>query len=247
MYSPSWNVEYREQVGSTNEWLAERARAGAGEGLAVYCDYQSAGRGRLGREWRAAPGSALLCSALVSLPSALAAPQWMVVVAALSVCDTLEQLTGVRPSLKWPNDVLYGDLKVGGLLAEMVPRASATMVVIGLGLNLTDVDAQFVSATSVRDATGCSLDASRVLAVYLDALSARRGALDTSDGRETVTRHYGDALSTLGRHVRVELVEGVVRGLAIGVDHRGALRVETASGERVFSAGDVVHLRREDA
>lgn len=213
----------------------------------MYCDYQSAGRGRWGREWRAAPGSALLCSALVSLPSALASPQWMLAAAALSVCDALEHLAGERPTLKWPNDVLYGDAKVGGLLAEMVPTATATMIVIGLGLNLTDVDPTFVSATSVRDATGRSLVASRVLEAYLDALAARRVALDDPDGREIVARHYGAALSTLGRHVRVELAEGVVRGLAIGVDESGALRVDTASGERVFSAGDVVHLRREDA
>lgn len=242
----AWNVEHLESVESTNTWLVERAMAGADEGLVLYCDYQSAGRGRLGREWRAAPGSALLCSALVSLPGSLSSAQWMVGAAALALRDALELLTAVRPVLKWPNDVLFGDAKVAGLLAEVVGAPGVTKVVIGLGVNLTEVDPTFNSATTVRLATGCSVSPSDLLSAYLDALAARRVALATPDGFATLRHDYRDALSTLGRRVRVELMEGSVRGLAVDVDESGALLVDSGSGIRSMSAGDVVHLRRED-
>ena len=240
-----WNVEHLDHVDSTNTWLAARARDGADEGLAVYCDFQSAGRGRRDREWIAPAGSSLLCSVLLAPPVFLKAPQLFIVAAALSVCDALEQLTHVRPTLKWPNDVLFGDLKVAGLLAEVIPSETASKVVIGLGLNLTDVDPAFESATSVLSATGVALAPSRVLQVYLDELGRRRELISTEEGLATLRQQYVAALSTIGCRVRVDLVDGQVRGRAVGVDETGALRVDTGSEVRTFTAGDVVHVRGE--
>jgi BirA family biotin operon repressor/biotin-[acetyl-CoA-carboxylase] ligase len=241
-----WNVEHLDHVDSTNTWLAARARDGADEGHVVYCDFQSAGRGRRDRVWIASAGSSLLCSVLLIPPVFLEAPQMMIVAAALSVCDSLEQLTHVRPTLKWPNDVLFGDLKVAGLLAEVIPTETVPKVVIGLGVNLTDVDPAFESATSVLSATGAALAPSRVLRVYLDELGRRREMMSTERGLATLGQHYVGALSTIGRRVRVELVDGQVRGRAVGVDETGALRVDTGSEVRTFTAGDVVHVRGEE-
>ena len=241
-----WNVEHLDHVDSTNTWLAARARDGADEGRAVYCDFQSAGRGRRDRVWIASAGTSLLCSVLLVPPVSLKAPQLMIVAAALSVCDALEQLTNVRPTLKWPNDVLFGDLKVAGLLAEVIPTERAPKLVIGLGVNLTDVDPAFESATSVLSATGTALAPSRVLRVYLDQLGRRRAMMSTGQGLATLSQHYVAALSTIGRRVRVELVDGQVRGRAVGVDETGALRVDTGSEVRTFTAGDVVHVRGEE-
>jgi BirA family biotin operon repressor/biotin-[acetyl-CoA-carboxylase] ligase len=241
-----WNVEHLDHIDSTNTWLAAQARDGAHEGRAVYCDFQSAGRGRRDRVWIAPAGSSLLCSVLLAPPVFLRAPQLFIVAAALSVCDALEQLTDVRPTLKWPNDVLFGDLKVAGLLAEVIPTETASKVVIGLGLNLTDVDPAFESATCVLAATGAALAPSQVLRVYLDELGRRRESMSTEQGLATLRQQYVAALSTIGRRVRVELVDGQVRGRAVGVDETGALRVDTGSEVRTFTAGDVVHVRGED-
>lgn len=238
-----WNVEHLDHVDSTNTWLAQRAREGAGEGLVLYSDFQSAGRGRLDREWRAASGSALLCSALLSAPSD--ALTWTVVAAALSISDALDELTELRPSLKWPNDVLYGDLKVAGLLADVV-ASDPPRVVVGLGLNLTGVDPSFTSATTVLDATGERLEPTQVLKVYLEALSRRRELLESREGLQALRLDYLAALSTVGQRVCVQLPGASVRGLAVGVDDAGALRVQVGSEVRVFTAGDVVHLRREE-
>ena len=242
-----WNIEHLVHVDSTNTWLAQRAREGAAEGLAVYCDFQSAGRGRLEREWRAPAGTSLLCSALLNAPRSPLAPQWIVVAAALAVCDALETLSGVRPALKWPNDVLYGDRKVAGLLAEVVAVPGTTRIVIGLGLNLTDVDPDFDTATTVLIATGVALAPAEVFENYLGALDRRRTPLNAPGGARRVGEDYARDLVTLGQRVRVDLLDGPVRGRAVGIDEDGALRVDTGIEERVFTAGDVVHLRGDDS
>jgi BirA family biotin operon repressor/biotin-[acetyl-CoA-carboxylase] ligase len=254
-------VEHLDHVDSTNTWLARRAREGATGHHAVYCDFQSEGRGRLDRVWRAPAGSSLLCSALLATPPTPVAPQWVVVAAALSVCDALDVLSGRRPTLKWPNDVLFDEGKVAGLLAEVVatesrdqrnfasdaPHPRSDMVVVGLGLNLHAVDPHYAGATTVLEATGASLEPAGVLDAYLDALGERRASLDTAAGRASLRERYLEELATLGRDVRVELVGGVVRGRAVGIDEDGALIVDTGDERRTFAAGDVVHLRGEES
>ena len=246
MSQVKWSVEHLVHVDSTNTWLAQRARGGANPGLAVYSDFQSAGRGRLDREWHAPAGSSLLCSALLAAPTSPTAPQWVVVAAALALGDALERLSARRPALKWPNDVLYGDLKVAGLLAEVVVTERGALVVVGLGLNLTDVDPTFTAATTVREATGLTLSPAQVLDAYLDALGRRCEALATPEGPRELAAAYVAHLSTLGQRVRIELVGAQVHGLAVGVDDEGALMIDTGSEIRTFSAGDVVHVRGED-
>ncbi len=247
MSQVKWNVEHLVHVDSTNTWLAQRAREGARAHLAVYCDFQSAGRGRLEREWHAPAGSSLLCSALVEAPAAPVAPQWVVVAAALAVADALEESTGRRPDLKWPNDVLYGESKVAGLLAEVVACGASSMIVVGLGLNLVAVDPAFQSATTVLAATATSLEPRDALTPYLAALDRRRSQLDSSAGVRELSRDYEGDLVTLGQRVRVELAQGSLVGTAVGVDDAGALVVDTESGARVFNAGDVVHVRGESS
>jgi BirA family biotin operon repressor/biotin-[acetyl-CoA-carboxylase] ligase len=237
-----WNVEHLVQVDSTNTWLARLARDGARQGEVVYADFQSAGRGRLDREWVAPAGSSLLCSALLEPPTTGAPPQVLVLAAALSMCEVLEELTGARPRLKWPNDIMYGEAKVAGLLAEAV----GPQVVVGLGLNLSAVDRAYPAATTVLEATGVSLSPTPVLEAYLGALARRRELLDSFEGVRTMNEEFAMALSTLGRWVKAELSNEVVRGRAIGVDENGALRIDTGSDVRVVSAGDVVHLRGEE-
>lgn len=233
-------MQHLERVESTNTWLGLRAREGAGEGTVVYCDFQSAGRGRLDRRWSAEEGSALLCSALLAPPAA--ALSWTIVAAALAIADALAQLTDVRPDLKWPNDVLYADLKVAGLLAEVID-ADPTAVVVGLGLNLTGVDPALATATTVLEATGEHLAPPRVLRVYLDRLGERRALMETTEGLATLRRDYVEALSTLDRPVSVVLGGSSVHGHAVGIDDRGALLVRVGNEVRAFHAGDVVHLR----
>lgn len=241
----TWRIEEFGEIDSTNTYLAERARAGEGEGLVARADFQRAGRGRLGRTWESTSGSALLCSVLMR--PQLGPEDLAVVVAAvaLSARDALRQLTGLECALKWPNDLVVGARKLGGVLAEVVIGPSGIAVVVGLGLNLTTRVAQDLNATSVLDETGDALIASDVLAALLASLDERRAWLDTLEGRARVTAQWRDALSTLGQRVRVELVGEHVVGVAKDLDERGALVVLVGDEERSFLVGDVVHLRLE--
>ena len=132
------------QIDSTNRYLLDEARAGAPEGAVAVADYQSAGRGRLGRRWEAPPGSNLLVSVLLRPRLAVEELHLCTVAVALAAAGACERGAGVVPDLKWPNDLMVGGRKLGGILAEALPAGtgaagaggSTPAVVVGLGLNV---------------------------------------------------------------------------------------------------------------
>lgn len=241
-----WRVEHFEEIDSTNTYLKERVLDGADEGLVALADFQRVGRGRLDRTWLAPPRSALLCSIL--LRPDLDATQLQLVVAAVALAarTSLEILSGLRPSLKWPNDLVVGEQKLAGLLAEVVQSAEGIAVVVGLGLNLTYDGPDDVRATSVRRETGLTVAPRALLDIVLEELESRRRLLETIEGRMALREEYTKALATLGRVVRVEQTHGSTVGVATGVDELGQLLVDVDGALNVFGAGDVVHVRPSD-
>ncbi|MGC8498326.1 MAG: biotin--[acetyl-CoA-carboxylase] ligase [Acidimicrobiales bacterium] len=243
MASITWRLEIVESLGSTNAWLAAEARQGAPEGRAVLAYHQTEGRGRLGRSWEERPGSALLVSVLLR-PASLAGVAWSTAIVSLAARDALARLAGVRPSLKWPNDLLVGDEKLGGVLAQLV-ETDPVGVVVGLGVNLTAHPAG-VGATNVRHCAGVTLDPVAECDLLFEGVEQRRAALDDGEGRELLRTQYERALATIGRDVRVVLADQDLVGRAVGVDAEGRLRVDTGDGVRVLAAGDVNHVRWAD-
>jgi BirA family transcriptional regulator, biotin operon repressor / biotin---[acetyl-CoA-carboxylase] ligase len=235
------------QVGSTNTVARELAEAGAPNGTVVTADEQTAGRGRQGRTWTAAPGAALLFSAIVR-PLAERHPLLPLAVP-LAVCETAEHLRpGVECKVKWPNDVHLDGRKLAGILIEARPQEE--WAVLGIGLNLTIAEDEFPE--ELRD-TATSLFADARPAVPYDrhsgirnspAVEAARVALsealerwvEADSGRILAAWRERDTLR--GREVSWERGSGV----AEGIDERGYLLVRLADGERVaLGAGDV-HL-----
>ena len=239
-----WRVEHLEQVGSTNTWLKDRALEGAPEGLVVYADVQSAGRGRLDRQWESAAGSSLLCSMLVRPTLPRDRLQLVVAAVALSARAAVADLSGVQPDLKWPNDLVVNDDKLAGLLAEVVSTDRGLAVVVGVGINLTQhpVDTH---ATDVREVSGVALQPRSLLDTLLERLTPRCAQLERDEGRVEMTRDYSGALATLGRRVRVLGRDGEQVGRALRVDASGHLVVKVDGVEMTFSAGDVVHVRTD--
>ena len=239
-----WRVEHLRDVDSTNSWLVERAKVGADQGLAVYADFQSAGRGRLERAWVAPAGTSLLCSVLLRPP--LDVDQLQLVVAAVSLATrgALGRLCGVRPGLKWPNDLVVGDAKLAGLLAEVVTNDAGLAVVVGLGINLTDHPGD-VAATDVLAESGVTIAARGLLDILFEELEWRYALLDGDEGRATLRDEYRRALVTLKRSVRVERTADVVVGVARDIDDNGRLIVDVDGVAVVVSSGDVVHVRAE--
>jgi BirA family biotin operon repressor/biotin-[acetyl-CoA-carboxylase] ligase len=238
-----WRIEHFREIESTNSWLVKEAQNGAPEGTVGYADFQSAGRGRLDRRWVSPPGTSLLCSILLRAPVEVDQLHLVVAAVALSARAALVRLSGVRPSLKWPNDLLVGDAKLAGLLGEVVVTGDGLALVVGIGINLTDAGPSDVRATSVLNASGVTVTPRALLDILLEELEDRRSLLDSPEGRELLRQEYERALTTLGQHVRIERVDGVLFGVARGIDVSGQLLVDVDGVVTTFNAGDVVHVR----
>jgi BirA family biotin operon repressor/biotin-[acetyl-CoA-carboxylase] ligase len=238
-----WRVEEFDSIDSTNSWLKARAVEGAPEGLVARADFQSAGRGRLDRRWEAPVASSLLTSILLRAPVAEDERYLLSVAVALSARAALVRLSGVRPQLKWPNDLVVGDAKLAGILAEAVVDANrALAVVVGIGVNLTWPGPSGAGSTCVQDLAGVTLAPRAVLDILLEELENRLAEL--YDGNSVALREeLHGALRTLGQQVRVEGPSGTVEGLARSIDERGRLEIVSSQETRFVEVGDITHLR----
>ena len=131
---PDLTVEVVETAPSTNAVVAERALAGAPDGLVVVADHQTAGRGRLDRTWESPPGTALTFSMLLRPQSPTRAWPWLPLLAGYAVGKAL-QARGLDAGVKWPNDVLVGERKVAGILVERLETPDGPAAVVGVGIN----------------------------------------------------------------------------------------------------------------
>ena len=219
---PGWSVDHIAATGSTNADLLATAAARPHRSVLV-SDHQTAGRGRLDRRWDAPPGTNLLVSLLFhDVPEDPGELTRRVGLAAVDACD---EVAGVTAVLKWPNDVLVGDRKLAGILAE---RSSTGSVVVGLGLNVG-------WAPDGAAKLGSDIDP-------LDVLSALLAAFDRLP--DDVAGRYRETLATIGRRVRIERADGVLDGTAIDVDPDGRLVVvDPCAVTHRIDAGDVIHLR----
>jgi BirA family biotin operon repressor/biotin-[acetyl-CoA-carboxylase] ligase len=238
-----WEIRRFASIDSTNRYLLDEARAGTRDGVVAVADHQSAGRGRLGRTWEAAPGSALLVSVLLRPALAPDHLHLVTMAAGIALVDAVQGVAGVTAGLKWPNDLVVGDRKLAGLLAEAdLGGGSVRAVVVGAGCNLS---AAAIPPELTGLATACELEAGRpverdaLLDALLDDLATRLADL------AAVPDAYRDRSATLGRRVRVDLGGGrVAEGDAVDVGPTGALVVRDDDGaELTVSVGDVVHLR----
>lgn len=223
------------ETDSTNRVVLDLAAAGAPEGIVVVAGFQADGRGRHGRAWEAAPGSSLLVSVLLRPGPALAPARRHLAVAAVALAarDACAAVAGLVPGLKWPNDLVVGDAKLAGILAQ----ASGDAVVVGLGLNVSATAPWPPGAVSVEQAAGRAVDADALLSDLLPALSRRYGDW------ATVASDHRRACTTLGRTVRVELADESFTGTAADITDDGHLLVDVGMCIRTVTAGDVVHLR----
>jgi BirA family transcriptional regulator, biotin operon repressor / biotin---[acetyl-CoA-carboxylase] ligase len=241
------------ETGSTNADLAAAARDGAPEGSVLVAEWQTAGRGRLGRQWESPPRAGLAVSVLLR-PEEVPVSRygWLPLLAGVALAEAVRKVSDVDAYLKWPNDLLLpGDRKCGGVLAEVVVPGA---VVLGIGLNVTlrEDELPRPDATSLALAGAANTDRDPLLRQLLRSLSVWYGRWRTGDVREEYLLHCG----TIGRRVRIELPGGVVgsgcgavsggtvrEGIAAEVDGDGRLVVATEDGQLTVAAGDVVHVR----
>ncbi|MEP7201945.1 MAG: biotin--[acetyl-CoA-carboxylase] ligase [Ilumatobacteraceae bacterium] len=223
--SATWQITVVDETGSTNADLLAAAASGAADRSVLMARHQSAGRGRLDRRWVAPPGANLLVSMLFrDVPDHLHQLTQRVALAAALACD---EVAGMLPTLKWPNDLLLDGRKLAGVLAQAA-GTGPQYVVVGIGLNV---------GWAPDDAA--KLGDNYAPNEVLDAMLAAYDQLP-----DDITSSYRAALSTIGQSVRVELVHSAVVGRAVDVQADGRLVVLDECGiTHRFDTGDVVHLR----
>ena len=224
------------------------ASEGAVEGLAILADEQTAGRGRLQRAWSSPKGAGLYFSIL--LRPTFAVDQWPLItfVAALAVGDALLEAVGLPTDIKWPNDLLSGERKICGILAEAIDSPEGRAVIVGIGVNLTQsaFPVEWVGlATSVSEATGVKPDREAILSALLPALARWYSLLGEAASREKIVAAWSSRSSyAIGKLVQVSNGDEKWQGTTCGVEPDGALRLRTANGEiKLIRAGDVHGLR----
>jgi len=233
-------IEHAAVVRSTNERLKEHARNGAPEWSAILAQRQTAGRGRHGHAWVSPAGNLHLS---VLLRPALPAPSWGVLplVAGLAVCEAVSEL-GVAAHLKWPNDVLVRGRKLAGILVEAVSGARGLeSAVVGVGVNVVTAPSENAAALAGE---GVSVDVPEVAAVVLARLAVCYDALARQGTEAVVLRWRQRAVPWWGTVIELHSAGQVRRGVARGVDERGALLLEDASGRvEAVVAGEAREVR----
>lgn len=240
-------VCYRE-TGSTNEEAFKLAEKGAEEGTVVVADAQIRGKGRLGRHWESPAGVNLYCSVILRPPILPAKAPQLTFLSTVATARAVDATTSLRPTIKWPNDLLLSGKKVAGLLNEMSAETEkVNFIVLGIGVNLNMDREQFPDdlrhpATSLFLETGKPvrrLDFARALLEALDALYDSY----LLNGYGPVRDEWLARSDFLGRRVRVTFQNKELQGTAEDIDEEGALLVRAPDSrlERVL-AGDVTIL-----
>lgn len=234
--APQWRVDVVEETGSTNADLLARPDIA---GSVLLAEYQTAGRGRHGRQWSAPARSQVAMSVGVDttgIPTDTWG--WLPLLTGVAAVDVVRE--HVDAGLKWPNDVLVGTGKLGGILAE-VANPGAVVVGIGLNVSLTADELPDPRATSL-ELLGATVDRSELAAKLLRALTSRVDQWRA--GEPALVADYHRYSLTVGTRVRALLPgDAELLGTAVGIDEFGRLQIDDGTSTVTVSAGDITHLR----
>lgn len=240
------------ETGSTNSDLTARALAGAPEGAVLVAERQSAGRGRLDRQWTAPARSGLFLSLLLRPTVPRERFGWLPILVGVAAAGAISRVGGIEVGLKWPNDLQVtvdgAERKLGGILTELTGEA----VVAGLGLNvsLRAEELPVPTAASLALAGAEVTERTTLLRAVLREFAELYTEWQAAAGdphASGLLPAYAARCTTLGRQVLVQLPgDRELRGEAVAIDGDGRLVVRTPDGSRQpVGAGDVVHVRPE--
>ena len=239
-----------DTTGSTNDEALRQAMAGAAEGLCIVAKRQTAGRGRHGRNWVSNEDSGLYFSIVLRPDLDTQFLPLITLMTGVAVHDTLQEFS-LDPDIKWVNDVLIGDKKIAGILAEATDTPTGLAVVVGIGINVMSENfpdklaetATSISAETKRAVTFSELEQSltKYLGYFYDILNAADGPSQILDEWRKRSSYF------TGKCVTVVLPNETFDGVTDGLEPTGALRVRTPDGNlKIVNAGDVRRLRADE-
>jgi len=238
-------VRHFAQIGSTSAAAMRAGAEGARDGSVWLAEEQTAGKGRAGHVWESNPRDGIYCSVLLRPKLAPADVIIFSLAAGLAVVEAVHEVTGLWGDLRWPNDVLLGSKKFCGILTELNAEVTRVRyVVVGVGMNVNNEE--FAPelreiATSLRIEAGRRFSRVPLVAALLRRLDGEQAALQNGVGaaRESILRRFEEHSSYCRDTAVVVEEDGGYEGLSRGLDERGFLRVETASGVRKVLSGGV--------
>ncbi|HET9263985.1 MAG TPA: biotin--[acetyl-CoA-carboxylase] ligase [Vicinamibacterales bacterium] len=242
------SVHFFHEVGSTNEVAARLAERGAPEGTIVLAESQTAGRGRLGREWHSPAGAGLYVSLVCR--NATAAP-FLTLAGGVAAAEAVRTATGLPVEIKWPNDIVVSNAaasgqrrKLAGILAEGATAADGLQfVILGFGINVRPASlppSVADRATSLEAELGRPVDSQHLLIELLAAFARLFSALAAANPAVVLDRWRALAPSAAGARVTCQTGHGRCDGITAGIADDGALLVRTGSTMERVVAGEIV-------
>jgi BirA family biotin operon repressor/biotin-[acetyl-CoA-carboxylase] ligase len=246
-----------DKLPSTNTFALELARNPTPQGTVVLADRQTAGRGRLQRSWFSPPDANIYGSLIFSFKGPFQDPGWIPLMAGMAIAQAIEESIKIKIKLKWPNDILIDEQKIGGILCESFKRDSTdTCVVIGFGLNVNLSESTFPKglermASSLQIHAKHPLDRNQLIQSIIPSLEQSWEALNTQ-GPSSCHLAYSARCSTLGKLILAQFPDGTtLEGVAQSIGGHGQLQMMPSSSEiheqsaRMVDvhAGDIRHIR----
>lgn len=233
-----------KQTNSTQKVAKTAAEAGSAGWEVFVAETQGSGRGRMGREWLSPPGGLWFSVLLKPDIEPDKAPQ-ITLAASLALCEAIEASTGLKTSIKWPNDVFINGRKSAGILTEMSAEVGKThWVVAGIGVNVNNkIPAALAdTATSISAETSKPADRPLLLAGFLIRFKERCDEL-TRNGFSAISDEYNRRSCLNGKEISVETGNNILTGAVEGIDRTGSLVLRTSKGKETVVAGDVTIMK----
>ena len=239
------DIRVFEQTTSTNDVIEKLARDGVKEGVVVFAESQTKGRGRLGRKWISPAHKGLWFSILLRPDLRPQETTQLTVASATALRRAIQSETGLKPEIKWPNDILIGGKKVAGILTELSAELDKVRyVILGIGIDVNLDAGEFPAelkktATSLKIETGETISRAELATAILRELDLDYSRI-CSGKFAAVADEWEKNCATIGRNVTVQIGERKIRGRAESLDDDGALLLRTEHGhlERI-TGGDV--------
>jgi len=239
------DIRVFQETTSTNDIIEKLARDGVKEGVVVFAESQTKGRGRLGRKWISPPAKGLWFSVLLRPDLRPQAATQLTVATATALARAIRRQTNLSPEIKWPNDILIGERKVAGILTELSAELDhVKYLILGIGVDVNLSASEFPVelrkiATSLKIETGRAVNRADLATAILEELDADYARI-CSGQFESVAAEWEEQCATIGRNVAIRIGDRAIQGRAESLDSDGALLLRTEHGrlERIIG-GDV--------
>jgi BirA family biotin operon repressor/biotin-[acetyl-CoA-carboxylase] ligase len=244
------SIEIFDQIGSTNDYLKKQVLEHAGCVRVCLAEQQNRGKGRLGRKWLSPFGVNVYFSMLYPFTGDISALVGLSLVVATVVVDVLSELSlKEHIGIRWPNDILWRNKKLGGILVEVLGEAhglNQAVIGIGVNVNMTKSVAKSIDQpwASIREIDEKAADKNKMIGLLINKLMESL-ELFQEEGFSAFYEHFNELDVLMDQLVEIETASGRMKGFGGGIDHQGRLIIRDQSSEQyVFSAGDV-SVRRQ--